>query len=109
MFHGDTLNVHVSLTSIIIPLAALSLVLIFFVIRKDLSDGETLILWSASNKKLSLIIFGMLPIQGVLFYMGDPHGITDQIGVILSLLQCFLIPVIIHPYSKDSVVQKSFS
>jgi len=97
MFHGETLNVHISITWIIVPLSLLALLLIFFVIRADGNAEEQTIPWTAKNKTLLLVILGPLPIQGVLFATGEPHGITDQVGVIISILQSFLIPIILRP------------
>ncbi len=31
-----------------------------------------------------------IPVQVVLFHVGEPHGITDKIGVIIALLQVAL-------------------
>lgn len=98
MFHGDTMNVHISITWIIVPLSIAAMMLVFFVIRADRSAEEQIISWSSKNKTLLLIILGPLPIQAVLFAMGEPHGITDQIGVIISILQSFLIPTFLRPY-----------
>lgn len=97
MFHGDTLNVHISLTWIIIPLSLLALTLVYFVIRADRRAEEQYILWSKKNRVLLYIILGPLPVQAVLFAIGEPHGITDQIGVIMSIIQSFAIPEILRP------------
>jgi len=75
------------------------LMLIFLVIKADRKAEEQIIPWSTKNKTLLLIILGPLPIQAILFAIGEPHGITDQIGVIMSILQSFLIPMIVRPYA----------
>jgi len=101
MFHGETLNVHVSLTAIVIPLSIVTVLLIGLVIRKDLLAENSQIQWSSGNNKRALIIFGVLPIQAVLFALGEPHGIIDQIGVIITILQCLLVPLVIRPYANS--------
>lgn len=106
MFHGDTLNVHLSITWIVVPLSLLALVLIIFVIKEDLKAEEELISWSPKNRLMLFVILGPLPVQGLLFAMGEPHGITDQIGVIISILQCFLIPLIMRPRASNTVAQQ---
>lgn len=106
MFHGDTLNVHISITWIILPLSLLAMFLVLLVIRSDRNATEQITPWSAKNKMLLFVILGPLPIQAVLFAVGEPHGITDQVGVIISILQSFLIPIILRPQSlkpKDAV------
>jgi hypothetical protein len=97
MFHGDTLNVHISITWIILPLSALALLLIYFILKADTKENETAIPWSPRNKMLMLFILGPVVIQGVLFAIGETSGTTDQIGVIMSIIQCFLIPLIFRP------------
>ena len=101
MFHGDTLNVHVSLSTIIIPLAIISTLLVGFLIWKDGKTTETHIPWSRTNTMMTIFILGPLPIQAILFRMGEAHGTTDQIGVMMAILQCFLIPLIFIPRKKS--------
>ena len=98
MFHGDTLNVHVSLTAIVVPLSLLALVMIFFLVKWDRKAAEESIVWNRRNRQLMWIILGPLPIQAVLFAIGEPHGITDQVGVIISIVQSFAIPVFLRPF-----------
>ncbi len=97
MFHGDTLNVHISLTWIILPLSLLALLLIAAVIITDRKAAEERIPWSGANRMRLWLILGSLPVQAVLLATGDPHGFTDQVGVIITIVQCFLIPFILKP------------
>lgn len=103
MFHGDTMNVHISLTAIILPISALALFLVIQVIRSDFRSEEFSFPWTSKNNLMMYLILGPLPIQAMLLASGEPHGITDQIGVIISILQCFLIPFIFRPYAGHSV------
>lgn len=96
MFHGDTLNVHVSITAIILPLAALAVFLIIMVLRTEKESVS--ISWVKKNTTLLNIFLAMLPVLFILFFSGEPHGITDQIGVIIAIAQCFYIPLIFRPY-----------
>jgi hypothetical protein len=101
MFHGDTLNVHISITWIVVPLSALALILIFFVIKQDIDQKEVSIEWNAMNRNLAYFILGPLVIQAILFAVGEPHATTDEIGVIISLVQNFALPFIVRPYNKS--------
>ncbi len=103
LFQGDTLNVSISLTSIIIPLSILAFALILLEIRADRKAEPVQIPWTSKNSTLAWIIFGMLPIQALLLATGEPHGLTDEIGVILTILQCFLIPLILRPYPASAL------
>ena len=100
MFHGDTLNVHVSLSAIVIPLSLLALVLIMLVARRDMASDDENIPWSRKNTMIALIVFGPLPLQAIFFASGEPHGITDQVAVKVSILQCLLIPLVVRPYRE---------
>lgn len=100
MFHGDTMNVHIPLTAIVIPLTIITAFVLIMAIRHDIKAPEVNIPWSRANNLLAIAIFGFLPIQFILLSTGEPHGITDQIGVVISLVQVFLIPYIFIPYPK---------
>jgi hypothetical protein len=97
MFHGDTLNVHISITWIIVPLAILALILIGVVIRSDMKASKETIPWNSKNTFWMLLILSPLPVQAFLLAYGEPHDITDQIGVLISIVQCFLIPIFLRP------------
>ncbi len=99
MFHGDTLNVHVNITWIVITLAILALALIGIVIVKDLKEESVNISWSAKNSRLAIFILSPLVLQAILFMIGEPHETTDEIGVIISLAQNFFLPFIFRPMS----------
>jgi len=43
------------------------------------------------NLKRVGLLAALLPIQFVLLRFGTPHGLTDQIGVVLTMLQWFLL------------------
>ena len=102
MFHGETLNVHISITWIIIPLAMLALLLIGKVILSDMKADNEAIAWNSKNTYWMLLILGPIPVQAFLLATGEPHGITDQIGVIISIVQCFMIPVFLRPRTAST-------
>ena len=103
MFHGETMNVHVSLSMIVIPLSLLAAVLIGLWIRKDMHSANIVINWSRRNTILALVILGPLPIQAILLGIGEPHATTDEIGVVISILQCLLLPLIFFPYPQKTI------
>lgn len=99
MFHGDTMNVHVSISTIVIPLAILALLLIIMVLRTE--GKETFIPWTKKNRTLLYLFLGMLPILFILLATGTTSGTSDQIGVLLAITQCFYIPFIFRPYKTQ--------
>lgn len=96
-FHGDTLDVHVSLSAIILPLAALALLLIVAVIRKDQRMEAIQVPRTDSNRLRTWIILAPLPLQAILFMIGEPHGLTDEIAVLITILQALAIPFLFSP------------
>lgn len=89
MFHGDTLNVHLDLSFIIIPFMIVIGALVVKVILEDLNHSFVA-KGTKKNKFWAILLLAPIPVQIVLFYMGEPHGITDKIGVIIALLQVAL-------------------
>jgi hypothetical protein len=102
IFQGDTLGIKISLTWVIIPLSVLALMLIFLEIRADRQAPLQRIPWANKNRNWFWIVAGLLPLQAILLASGEPHGLTDQIGVLITIMQCFLIPLILKPYSGKS-------
>jgi len=47
-----------------------------------------------------LIILAPLPIQAILFATGEADGLTDEISVIITIIQSFLIAIIFFPTKK---------
>ena len=88
-FHGDTLNVHISISMIVIPLSIIALIWIIAVIRKDKKVAEVNIRWNKTNTRKALIILAPLPIQAILYTTGEAHGLTDEISVIITIIQSF--------------------
>ncbi|MDY8135875.1 hypothetical protein [Aquimarina sp. 2201CG5-10] len=103
MFHGDTLNIHISISKIVIPISILALILIIFVIIKDKKLAEVKIAWKRYNRIMALAVLLPISIQGVLFWIGEPHGLTDKIGVFIALLQCFAFPFIFIPSENKNL------
>ena len=103
MFHGDTMDVHFSLLSIVLPLGIIAALLTAYVIYRDSRHDNVAIGWSKKNSLIAAIIYGPLPIQAILFATGEPHDLGDQIGVVIAIAQAFLTPLIVRPYKKKTV------
>ena len=108
-FRGDTLGVDVSLAWVG-PLCwggllALSLI---WVVRdlKHRPIGQ-LPVWNRYNSVLLAIALGLLPIQFVLLRFGEPHGTTDQIGVILTMAQWLFLNKVFAPHPSKQSLQES--
>lgn len=102
VFHGDTLDIHLDLSYIVIPLMIALAVLVILVIRKDLRMKFKPI-WTRKNRLWLLILTLPLAAQYFLLGSGEPHGSTDQIGVIISLLQVVFLCMPFKAFSFDTV------
>lgn len=88
-FHGDTLDIHVNVGHVFLGYfaTALLLSLIGFIAEKPSGWAPRAFDWTQVN---SAIFFGALaiaPLQFWLLRFGEPHGRTDEIGVILTMAQ----------------------
>lgn len=97
MFHGDTMNIHISISSVVIPLSIVALVLITWVILTDRKQPNAQLPWTKRNTLKAAIVLGPLLLLGILLSSGTAHGISDMIGVSIAILQCFVIPFIFSP------------
>lgn len=100
-FHGETMNVHISIAMIVIPLSLLALLLVLVFIRSEsqykLSEPLP---WSLRNQKLGIAFLLSLPVVFILLFFGEPHATTDEMGVIIAISHCFYIPFVFKPYVK---------
>ncbi len=101
VFHGDTMGVHIHLLWFVVPVAFLSIYTIYYMILQDWRAEEVEIPWNSKNNLALLFILGPLPLQWILLASGEPHGITDQIGVIISIIQAYAVPFILRPYKAS--------
>ncbi len=96
-FQGDTLGVQVSITSLVLALSAICLALIGWAVWKDRQSDNKAIAWNSRNNKWAIALLAMLPLQFILFASGEPHGTTDEIGVVITIAQSILLPFVFVP------------
>ncbi len=98
-FQGDTLGVDVSF-AVAAPVfmgVAAALVLLWMV--RDARSGAPRPAWTAwtqRNTRWTLALAALLPMQLVLLRVGEPHGTADQIGVLVTLVQWFLVGIAVR-------------
>ncbi|MCL6480623.1 MAG: hypothetical protein K6U02_02750 [Firmicutes bacterium] len=92
-FRGDTLGIDISLSWMAAALlAGMFLLAVLWAVRDwPHSAGRAAPPWGRANRGLLLLAGALLPVQFVLLRFGKPHGTTDQLGVILILLQWLLL------------------
>lgn len=102
-FRGDTMSLDVSLAPAgILLFGGFAALAVFWVVR-DLRTGRRHEAppWTRTNKILVFGLLALLPLQFILLRFGKPHGITDQIGVVLTILQWLLVGTAIRPRQKE--------
>lgn len=100
VFRGDTLgielNVGYAAAAVYLGMLALGL----FWVARDLKLGPAWpkAAWTRRNKALAVTAVAALPVQFVLLRFGEPHGLSDQIGVILTMAQWAVINAALYPW-----------
>ncbi|MGH9966606.1 MAG: hypothetical protein ACREBG_02070 [Pyrinomonadaceae bacterium] len=88
-FQGDTLGVDVSLAwvgpVVFGGLAVLSLIWVVSDLKRHQTKPPPT--WTRKSRILLWLTIGIIPVQFFLLRFGVPHGTTDQIGVLLTMLQ----------------------
>lgn len=100
MFHGDTLNVHVNLGYGLVAAFGGFLLLAIYWVWRDLTlkPAWPTAKWTPRNRFLWLAVGALLPVQFVLLRFGETHGLTDQAGVILTMIQWALVQGALYPW-----------
>ncbi|MEO0473787.1 MAG: ubiquinol cytochrome C oxidoreductase, partial [Bacteroidota bacterium] len=82
---------------LLVPLMVMSLGWIAMGIWKDRGLLDEEIPWSLANRKRIYFLLGLLPIQAVLFVIGEQNGTTDSIAVVMTMVQATLTPWVFLP------------
>ncbi len=93
-FQGETLGVDVSFAVAAPVFMGIAAALAFFWMVLDALSGSPRPAWSAwtqRNTRWALALAALLPMQLVLLRVGEPHGTTDQIGVLVTIAQWFML------------------
>jgi hypothetical protein len=99
-FQGETLGVDVSFAVAAPVFMGVAAALVLFWMVRDARNGTTrpsLTAWWPRNTRWVLALAALLPMQLVLLRVGEPHGTTDQIGVLVTIAQWFLLSVALWP------------
>jgi hypothetical protein len=98
-FRGDTLGIDVSLAWAGPLFFGGFFVLAVLWTLRDRRRRERRIVppWTRANTSWLAVLLAMLPVQFVLLRFGEVHGLTDRIGVLLTIAQCLLLGRIFRP------------
>lgn len=104
-FQGDTLGVDVSFAVAAPVIMGTAAALVLFWMMRDARSATprpAWTAWSPRNTRWVLALAALLPMQLVLLRVGEPHGTTDQIGVLITIAQWFLLSVALAPVGRAS-------
>lgn len=98
-FRGDTLGIDLSLAwGGPVLFGGFLLLTMLWVVRRGQRTRVVPPL-GAGNRKLAYAIAALVPLQFLLLRFGPPHGLSDQLGVLLTLAQWGAIAVAFYPWS----------
>jgi hypothetical protein len=77
---------------------------LFWIVRdaRSATSRPALTAWSNRNTRWVLVLAALLPMQLVLLRIGEPHGTTDQIGVLITIAQWFLLSIALRRVDQAS-------
>jgi hypothetical protein len=98
-FRGDTMGLSIPLAPVgILLFGGFAVLAVFWVVR-DLRSGRRREAppWTRTNTTLVSGLLALLPIQFILLRFGEPHGTTDKIGVVVTIVQWLLVGTALRP------------
>lgn len=101
VLQGDTLGAKFPIGKALLTADLLFLALGILWVWRDLRSRSDRypIPWIRRNRRLLTIYFALIPVQFVLLRFGEPHGTTDQIGVVLTIAQLILLNAAWYPWN----------
>ncbi len=96
-FHGDTLGIHLDLSYVIVPAVTLLLAAMIYFIIQDRGRPFNA-QWVKKNRIWTLLILLPIPLQAILLRTGESHELSDQIGVIIAIVQVVVLPFALKGY-----------
>lgn len=106
---GDTLDFEMPLAwAALIPtvFAALAIWWVVRHIRGGWAVDRQPPAWTMANRVIGLIAVALVPLQIWMLRPGEPHDATDQIGVMLTMLQWVLLNLAAVPWRSRAVGQR---
>jgi hypothetical protein len=53
--------------------------------------------WTSANTRWTAVLIALLPVQYVFLHYGEPDSMADKIGVVMTVLQWFLLGTAVRP------------
>jgi hypothetical protein len=96
-FRGDTFGVDVSLAWIGPLLFGAGAVVALVAARRQMGRAAAMPPWSRQNSRWAILLASALPLQFLLLRLGGPESLADRIGVVVTIVQWFLLGRVFQP------------
>lgn len=98
-FRGDTMGIDVSLAWVgPVLFGGFFLAAVRWTMRDLRRSGRRPVpRWTRANRIWAVLLALLLPLQFMLLRFGPPHGLSDQVGVVLTILQCLFLGWVFKP------------
>ncbi len=99
IFQGDTLGVKLDLSYpfFLVQFAAVALAVAWWIGVRDIPSGQGPRPMTRVKRNIVTACVVFVPVQLSLLIFGEPHGLTDEIGVILTIVQWIVLAVVFYP------------
>ena len=105
IFQGDTLGVTVNLSTpfFVLQFGMFVVAIAWWLGVRDIATGPGPQPMARYKQVIVKICIAIVPLQLLLLIFGEPHELTDEIGVILTILQWIMLAVAFYPGAKYRV------
>ncbi len=100
-FEGETLGVSINIGMISTALHSIALILMIMWLKVEFASKRirTVPPWGKRNTLFLIMVAIAIPLEYVLLHFGPTHGMTDKIGVFLTIGQWVLICLAMMPWN----------
>jgi hypothetical protein len=102
ILQGDTLGLtlNLSIPFFILQFGMFALAVAWWLGVRDIASGPGPQPMAKYKRAIVKICVAIVPVQLVLLIFGEPHELTDEIGVILTILQWIFLAFAFYPGAK---------
>jgi hypothetical protein len=100
VFRGDTLGVELNLTWLAPGFHLVGILLYLAWLRQDRrvsASARITAPWTSRNTWRIVALAALLPVQFLLLRLGEPHGASDAVGVLITIVQWFALGWALSP------------
>lgn len=102
IFRGDTLDLTINLTvvSLLLNVGMFLVAALWWFSVRDVPQGPGSGSLGAVRSRLFKAALAIIPVQIILLVVGEPHALTDEIGVLLTMANWVLLCFVFYPSGR---------